>query len=38
MEIALCNISKKYKRKNALKNFSALLRPGVYGLLGANGA
>lgn len=38
MEIELRNISKKYKRKNALKNFSALLRPGVYGLLGANGA
>lgn len=38
MEIELRNISKKYKGKNALKNFSALLRPGVYGLLGANGA
>ncbi len=38
MEIELRNISKKYKRKNALNNFSALLRPGVYGLLGANGA
>lgn len=38
MEIELRNISKRYKRKNALKNFSALLRPGVYGLLGANGA
>lgn len=38
MEIELCNISKEYKRKNALNNFSALLCPGVYGLLGANGA
>jgi len=38
MEIELRKISKNYKKKIALKEFSAFLRPGIYGLLGANGA
>ena len=38
MEITFKNISKKYKGKYALKDFSATLHEGVYGLLGANGA
>ena len=38
MEIVFKNISKKYKGKYALKDFSATLHEGVYGLLGANGA
>ena len=38
MEIILENISKQYKKKHALKSFSATLNEGVYGLLGENGA
>lgn len=38
MNIILDNISKKYKKKHALKSFSAELNQGIYGLLGANGA
>lgn len=38
MEIEFRNISKYYKNKQALKNFSTIIRPGIYGLLGANGA
>lgn len=38
MEILFQNISKKYKNKYALKDFTATLQEGVYGLLGANGA
>ena len=38
MEIRFENISKQYKNKYALKNFTATLNEGVYGLLGENGA
>lgn len=38
MDITFQNISKQYKRKYALQDFSAELHEGVYGLLGANGA
>lgn len=38
MEILFQNISKKYKNKYALKDFTATLQEGVYGFLGANGA
>ena len=38
MEISFENISKQYKKKYALKNFTATLNEGVYGLLGENGA
>ncbi len=38
MEIRFKNISKRYRRKYALRDFSATLSSGVYGLLGANGA
>ena len=33
-----CGLSKKYKGKYALRNFSVTLENGVYGLLGTNGA
>lgn len=38
MNVQFENLSKKYKGKYALKNFSAELENGVYGLLGTNGA
>ena len=38
MEIAFNGVSKQYKGKYALKNFTATLGEGVYGLLGENGA
>jgi len=38
MNIQFQNISKKYKGKYALKNFTSSIENGVYGLLGANGA
>lgn len=38
MNILFQNISKQYKDKYALRDFSASLDNGVYGLLGANGA
>ena len=38
MEIRFENISKQYKNKYALKNFTATLNEGAYGLLGENGA
>ena len=38
MTIQFENISKKYKNKLALNQFSTTLTPGIYGLLGANGA
>lgn len=38
MKIVFQNISKQYKGKYALQNFSAELHEGIYGLLGANGA
>ena len=36
--LELCNISKKYKEKIALKEVSLKLDNGIYGLLGPNGA
>ncbi len=36
--LELCNISKKYKEKNALNDVSLKLENGIYGLLGPNGA
>ena len=38
MKITFENISKQYKGKYALKDFTAELHEGVYGLLGTNGA
>ncbi len=38
MKISLQNVSKQYKGKYALKDFTTELTEGVYGLLGANGA
>jgi ABC-2 type transport system ATP-binding protein len=38
MNVRFEHISKKYKGKYALKDFSAILSNGVYGLLGTNGA
>ena len=38
MEVRFENLSKMYKGKYALKDFSAVLQNGVYGLLGTNGA
>lgn len=38
MNILFQNISKQYKGKYALKDFSSSIDNGVYGLLGANGA
>ena len=38
MEVTIQNLSKKYKGKPALNQFSAQLHSGVYGLLGTNGA
>ena len=36
--LELCNISKKYNEKIALKDVSLKLDNGIYGLLGPNGA
>lgn len=38
MEIVFNSVSKQYKDKYALKDFTATLHEGVYGLLGENGA
>ena len=38
MKIEFKDLSKRYRRKYALRDFSATLTTGVYGLLGANGA
>ena len=38
MEIQFDNVAKCYKGKYALKDFSATLGEGVFGLLGENGA
>lgn len=38
MEIRFEHLKKRYKGKYALKDFSAVLDNGVYGLLGTNGA
>lgn len=36
MELQLQNLSKQYGDKCAVGNVSVSLKPGVYGLLGAN--
>lgn len=38
MELSLDRLTKQYGKKIAVDHVSAVLRPGVYGLLGANGA
>ncbi len=38
MKVSFQNVSKQYRGKYALKNFTTELSEGVYGLLGANGA
>ena len=38
MELEIRNISKYYKDKKAVDQVSLTLTPGVWGLLGANGA
>lgn len=38
MELALNNLSKRYKDKIAVDSMTVTLSPGIYGLLGANGA
>ncbi len=38
MEVIFSHLSKKYRGKYALEDFSATLENGVYGLLGTNGA
>ncbi|MFD0710806.1 ABC transporter ATP-binding protein [Paenibacillus sp. GCM10027626] len=38
MNVTFKNVSKQYKGKYALKNFSSQLENGIYGLLGTNGA
>ncbi len=38
MELVLDRVTKHYKNKIAVDRLSAVLKPGVYGLLGANGA
>ena len=38
MELVLDRLTKQYGPKIAVDRVSARLRPGVYGLLGANGA
>ncbi len=38
MEVKFESLSKKYKGRYALQDFSAALQNGVYGLLGTNGA
>lgn len=38
MNVSFAHLSKKYKGKYALRDFSATFENGVYGLLGTNGA
>ena len=38
MELHLDHVTKKYGKKIALDGFSYTFRPGIYGILGANGA
>lgn len=38
MEIVIHNLSKKYGKKEAIKNLSLTIPSGMYGLLGRNGA
>lgn len=38
MELLINRVSKQFRNKIAVDNISLKLTPGVYGLLGANGA
>ena len=38
MQLELQNLTKQYGAKCAVDDINVVLRPGVYGLLGANGA
>ena len=38
MQLQLQNVSKKYGTHTALDGFSFTFEPGIYGILGANGA
>lgn len=38
MDLVIKNLSKNYKKKEAVKNVDVTLSPGIWGLLGANGA
>lgn len=38
MQLEICNVKKQYKDKCAVNGVNLLLTPGVWGLLGANGA
>ena len=38
MELIIDRVTKQYKNKIAVDRLSAVLKEGVYGLLGANGA
>ena len=38
MELKLTNLTKRYGKLTALRSFSVTFEPGIYGVLGANGA
>ena len=38
MELKLTNVQKRYGQLLALRNFTVTFHPGIYGILGANGA
>ena len=38
MELKLTNVTKRYGKLTALRDFSVTFTPGIYGILGANGA
>ena len=38
MELKIQNVTKRYRDKTAVDDVSITLTPGVWGLLGANGA
>ena len=38
MKLEICDVSKQYKDKCAVDHANLTLTPGVWGLLGANGA
>ena len=38
MELEIVNLSKQFKKKSAVKDINVTLTPGIWGLLGANGA
>lgn len=38
VEIQIKNVTKKYRKKPALKNININIKEGIFGLLGSNGA